>query len=251
VDFQFLTRDGSINRSQGGDYNGGERDRHTLHPSLRPNGFSLIEILTVLVIITVLAVIGLVAVGSISKGNSVKGAVSTISSLAQAARTEAMTRGLGSRLVIDAVYDANHPKRFLRRFTVLDASDPDNWADPDTPEWTYSTKPTLLPDGIYFSTAYSSGYDTMSFDFNDLTSQVGSSGSDVFFYEFNGNGRLVEFNGELAKLVFMSGVQNLSNGTWSSPGDMELSRDGFIIRRLGRLTFFDSPTQITTSTTSP
>lgn len=207
-------------------------------------GFSLIEILTVMLIIGVLAVIGLVGVNSINKGNSVKGAVSTVSSLALAARNEAMTKGLGSRLIIDA--DLDHPQRYLRRFTVLEATDPDDWDNPNIPEWTYSTKPTLLPEGVYFSEDYSSGYGTMQFDFkNTLTGQAGSSGDDVFYYEFNGNGRLVDVAGanDLATIVFMAGIQQPGDGTWSSPGDMEFSMDGFIIRRLGRLTFFDNPTE--------
>jgi len=236
-----------------------KRNKFAFCTARRRNGFSLIEILTVLLIITVLGVIGLVGFRGISKGNAVKGAVSTVSSLALAARTEAMTKGLGARLIIDATYDADHPKRYLRRFTILEASDPDGDPATNDLEWSYSTKPTLLPEGVYFACEltpphdYSSGYDTMNFDFNDLTPQdgLGSDGVDVFFYEFNGNGRLVEQGGNLAKLIFLAGVQNPADGTWRSPDDMELSRDGFIIRRLGRLTFFDNPTQITTSKTEP
>lgn len=216
------------------------------------SGFSLVELLTVLGIISALAVVGLIAVRGISSGASVKGAVSTVSSLTLAAREKAKTLGLGARLVIDA--DATDPLHYYRRITVLEASDPDGDPSTDNLEWSYSTKPTLLPEGVYFYEDYSSGYGTMSFDFDDLSPQDGTSGDEVIYYEFDGNGRFKKIppSGGVAQMVFGRGVPPVGGGTFSIPedSDMELSRDGFIIHQSGRLTFFEA-VELITPTTNP
>jgi len=218
------------------------------------SGFSLVELLTVLGIISALAVVGLIAARGISSGASVKGAVSTVSSLTLAAREEAKTLGLGSRLVIDA--NSSDPLHYFRRITVLEAEEVDRDGVPNSGDefigWTYSTKPTLLPEGVYFYEDYSSGYGTMNFDFDDLSPQDGTLGGEVIYYEFNRNGRFVNNppSGGVAQMVFGRGVQPVGATTFTIPTDMELSRDGFIIHQSGRLTFFEDVNLID-PTTSP
>jgi prepilin-type N-terminal cleavage/methylation domain-containing protein len=211
------------------------------------NAFSLVEMLVVIGIMAALAVVGLLATRGISKGASVQGAVSTASSLALAARAQAQTLGLGARLVIDSFYDAANPQHCLRRITILEAVDPDEWTDPSVSEWKLSDKPTLLPKGTYFDRENSSGFGTMQFSFEDIEAQDGSSGNEVLYYEFDGNGRLIDVvPGELAKIIFVAGVDILPSGLPNIPEAMANSVDGFIIRRAGRLAFFESPDQILT-----
>lgn len=211
--------------------------------------------LAVIGIIAALAVVGLMATRGSTKGASVKGAVSVASSLTLTARSEAQTLGGGARLVIDADFDSSSRENYLRRIAVLQAVDDDgdgnfdndNDGNPDA--WKLNDKPTVLPKGAYFSEEFSAGYDTMQFDFNTIDSQDGATGNDVFYYEFDGNGRLIDGPTSPAQVVFVSGILDAS-GTLLDPdnidesGERFISRDGFIIRKAGRLTYFDSMEQI-------
>ncbi len=216
------------------------------------SAFTIVELLAVIGIIITLAALGLLASRAISTGASVQGAVDTTTSMTLAARNQASTLGHGARLVIDANYDAANPEWYLRRMTVLEAVDPSSWDDSATPEWKMVDKATLLPKNVYFFEEYSSGFGTMQVDFRTINPQNGSQGGDAFYYEFDGNGRLIDASGsgELAKLIFVNGIL-ADDGTLETPGKMLKSRDGLIIRSASRPAFFDGPDQITTSKTAP
>ncbi len=216
---------------------------------LTDRAFTLVELLTVIAIIGVLSALGFIGARSISQGASVKGAVSLTSSMCLAARSQATTLGQGARIIIDVNYDADNPEWYLRRITVLEQTDSDGWSDSNVPEWQLADKPTLLPKGTYFFEEYSSGFGEMQFDFTPNDEKPATT---AYYYEFDGNGRLIDASGnnELAKIIFVTGILE-SDGTLNIPDQMLSSRDGFIIRRAGRLTFFDDPGQITTSTTAP
>ncbi len=208
-------------------------------------GFTLVELLAALGMIIVLTSVALIGTRGISQPSSVKGAVSAASTLALSARSEAMALGYGARLVIDFEYDEDRPQTYLRRMTILRGVDVGG-----DRQWQLTDKPTLLPEGTYFYEDYSSGYDEMFFDFSDLQPQDGTSGDRVVYYEFDENGRYEPNSLELAKMVFVNALPPTSE-TLIIPDSMANSRDGFIIRNAGRLTFYERPDQITANPNAP
>jgi len=199
--------------------------------------FSLIELLVVIAILVLL----LAVTGSVFQGGAGKlgAATSMASSMLLNARTQAMSMGNGARFVIEAEIDPANRDDFLRRLAVLRAVDVGGVI-----KWEPVGRSVELPDGHVFATNYSQGYGTMKYAFNGVAGpQDGTTGQEVFFYEFDGAGHLVSSSGSEARIVVAAGRLDDSGGIFT-PQAQEARRDGFIVRRAGRLAYFQDTDQI-------
>lgn len=212
-----------------------QRPKYSKHPV---SGFSLVELLTILAVVAVLAGASVGVTRDVVTGSGVRGAVSLAAGFVEHARTQAVVRGGGSRVIIDA--DPNSPTH-LRRIAVIRGERLNSGGI----VWHLAARPETLPTNAFFSEAYSDGAGTMRFDFAGGGSQNGNTGSEVRYFEYDAQGRLVSPPGSgLPRLVFVTGKLDGARELIVSES-REASRQGFILRPAGNLTHFESPEQIT------
>lgn len=196
--------------------------------------FSLVELLVVIGIITLLAAVGSLALGGGNKGASVGQSVEQAGSVVEQARLEAMTLGLGARLVLDN--DPSSEYR-LRRLAVLVPNYDETTGQQSG--WILKDRPVILPEGVFFLAGYSSGWTSgQSYDLRLSDPQNGNSGGACLVLDFDGEGRL-DANGA-ARMVF---AQALAPGVMP-PENLLLGRQGLLIRRYGAPARFQNVDQM-------
>ncbi len=178
--------------------------------------------------------LGVAAFNNIGKGNSVRGSVDLAASMALAARLEAMSYGLGSKLVIDND-DASEYK--LRRMAIFRGEG----NDPSNPVWAPTGKAVTLVNGSYFlsSTIDSAHGSTNGNQPDEDFPLPGSASTSCIVYEFDGSGHLKN----PGRLVFVSGIMS-DDGTLTVPDALLQGRSGFRLPANGRPAFFQNPDQI-------
>lgn len=203
-------------------------------PRNQRSGFTLIEVLAVMTVMAVMIGIVTQFMGSTPKPRQ---ASVLVSSVAMNARSQAMSAQQPARMIIDAHFDEANPGHYLRRVATV------VW---NGEGWVMLERWIQLPETLYLSTDYSSGlHNTMRFNFLDAAPQAGTAGNQVLFIEFDAAGRLVPPSTEEARIVFVSGILDPQSGTLMVPEARLSLRDGFIVRKAGRIAFFEEPDQIT------
>jgi prepilin-type N-terminal cleavage/methylation domain-containing protein len=195
-------------------------------------GFSLVEILTVIAIMVLISSVGFLSMNS-GSGTKVSAAADQAAGLMQRARSEAITLGLGAKVVID---NGSDPKTQLRRmaiFTAVEGANPG-----DISGWALADKPMFLPAGVYLLPDYSEGFVMAQYDFQSVAPQDGSSGIDCMEIAFDGQGELADAN--VVRLVFSKAP---AAGD-TPPESMLAGRRGFLIRKTGRPVYFEDPSQM-------
>ncbi len=195
-----------------------------LPPALARAAFSLVELLVVVALMIVLIGISLKAFRSGMSAASPTEAANLVSAAVLTARSQALTLRTGSRIVIDGNYDASQPDRSLRR-VQLERKETNGPVD----TWVPAGKALALPENVFFATDYSTGYTEPQ--------------PKKFVYEFDKAGRLIVPANQEARLVFVVGFRDPA-GVLQTPAPMLPKRNGFIIRKAGRVTFFENPAQI-------
>lgn len=164
----------------------------------RKKAFTLIELLVVVSIILIATSILFIGGGGGGDGVKLSSAQRIVSSIAQAARGQALLKSATTRLIIySEANTAGDPDKLLRYFGVVYLQED----DPDTPDdesgWVAASQGDYLPEGIYFDHITSSTIGTPSWPKSQATmriqyprqsAQAEGTGEEYYFYEFNSNG---------------------------------------------------------------
>lgn len=115
------------------------------HPKQKRAGFTLIELMVVIMIISILSGIVIAAMNGSDDSRSMDSGVTRLDSLFSLARSAAISRKQTTRVLIN--FDSTQPDRMLRYATIV-------YLDDDG-QWKVYTEGEFLPEGIYFSPALS------------------------------------------------------------------------------------------------
>ena len=196
------------------------RSLQHLLPSLRESmmtrrfaAFSLLELLVVVAIIAMMAGAGVAALGG-GGGRGPQGAAAVASSVFNLARTEAILRSAETFVVIDT---SPSSENYLRRLSV--ATNGSRIA-----QW------TTLPSMAYFN-------ETLSTSAGTINLPDGSQTLACKYYKFLPNGQL---DGSSLQFVVSPGA--IISGNFQESGTNK--RYGFKIHKMGKLTFFNDPSEI-------
>lgn len=183
----------------------------------KQRAFSLIELLMVLAVIAVLVGVGVTAFGG-GGGRGVQGAAVVASSVFNLARTEAILQGTDTLVIIDITPNSAN---CLRRMSVI----LDGTSNKQIASW------TSLPANACFNPSLSNP----AVSATTFTAIPGTYAS----YRFKSNGQSDNPAGA-AKFIVSQG--SVVGGTLRETGTNR--RYGFLVHRMGKLTFFSDPSQI-------
>ena len=218
-------------------------------PSLRASGFTLVEMLVVIVIMSILMTAGAIGLSGMG-GKGVSSGVASEEALVDEAGTIAIGQRTRARLLI-AKDLTNVPEANLRRVVVArEALLPDGTVDLNN--WELVSRPLTLPDQVYFSQQFSRKDHQSGTGDPDVMTLPGKASSvgDYYYYEFNAEGICTTPG---ASLVLGSGTRPLNAQRDERPRvTASGKRDfgGFVVWRNGRTSGFRSPEQISSTISS-
>jgi prepilin-type N-terminal cleavage/methylation domain-containing protein len=204
-----------------------------------PRGFSLVELLVVIVIMTVLMTMGAMGIRNLTGGKGTSTAVANTEAVFAEARATAKGRSAGARVLVDA-RDINDQSNYLRR-VVIAQQDIDADGKPAN-TWSLSSRGYTLPDGVFYSLSLSKkdGSGNTNMQAEQLTFTKTSDSGQYVVYEFNGQGICTTPG---ASFVIGSG----SRPKGSAPivtGSAKRDFAGFTIWGNGETAMFRNPAQI-------
>ncbi len=211
----------------------------------RLGGFTLVEMLVVIVIMSILMTAGAIGLGGMG-GKGVSSGVASAESLFDEARAVAVGQRTRARVLISKDLTSN-PAENLRRIVVA-SEELDNDGAVVADSWILVSRPLTLPDQVYFSTEFSKqDHDSGTGDIEemDLTGKAATAGS-YYYYEFNAEGICTTPG---ASFVIGSGSRPQNAPTEQPRVTSAGKRDfgGFVVWRNGRTSTFRSPAQIASS----
>lgn len=213
-------------------------------------GFTLIEMLVVIVIMSILMTAGAIGIGGMG-GKGVSSGVATAESLFDEARSIAVGQRIFSRVLIAKDLKSNGTENLRRMVVLAEELNEDGTrnlnASGEPTNWVISSRGAVLPDQVYFSDTYSKRDASASIETMD--SIPGASRSyegSYYYYEFNSEGICTSPG---AKFVIGTGSRSINAPTEQPRVTSAGKRDfgGFVVWRNGRTSIFRSPEQISTS----
>ena len=199
-------------------------------------GFSLVELLVVIVIMTILMTMGAMGIRNLTGGKGTSTALANTEAVFAEARATAIGRGAPARVLIDA-RDINDQNNYLRRI-VIAAQDIDPATGLPRSSWSLLSRGYTLPDGVFYSRdlSRSSGTGGASMQPQAMATDTGS----YIVYEFNSQG-LCTTPG--ATFVIGSGARPKGSAPIVS-GAAKRDFAGFAIWGNGETSAFRNPAQI-------
>jgi prepilin-type N-terminal cleavage/methylation domain-containing protein len=202
-------------------------------------GFSLVELLIVIVIMTALMTMGAMGIKNLTGGKGSSTAIANAEAIFSEARQIAIGRGTNTRVLIDA-RDINEQNSYLRRM-VIAAQNTDANGNP-TESWSMVSRGYTLPEGTFYSRTLSKENATGGDGTTDKPysfSKQDDTGNYIA-YEFNSQGLSVN-----PGATFILGAGARPKGqeplvTGSAKRDFQ----GFTIWSNGETSMFRDPNQI-------
>lgn len=210
------------------------------HSARVPRGFSLVELLVVIMIMTILMTMGAMGIKNLSGGKGTSTAIANAEAVFAEARATASSRGVAVRVLVDA-RDITETSNYLRRMVVA-VQDVDPATGLPLPTWSLVSRGYTLPEGVFYSMTLSSrdglGGAPMQ-PANQTLSKVNDSGNYVV-YEFNSQGLAVN-----PGATFVIGAGSRPRG--QAPmvnGNAKRDFAGFALWSNGETSTFRDPQQI-------
>jgi prepilin-type N-terminal cleavage/methylation domain-containing protein len=213
-------------------------------------GFTLVELLVVILIMTVLLTIGASGFRN-AGGKGVSTALPSTEAIFDEARSIAVGKGTKSRVLID-VDDVQSESNYLRRMVVV-YEETDDEGNPIEGEWALAGKAYVFPPKTYFSKEFSkknhkSGagqLDEESFNFDGSLYD-----GKYLYYEFNAEGICVtglspsgeDYNAP--SFVIGNGARGKGQAEPRTTNEGRRDFGGFVIWRNGATSVFRDPSQI-------
>jgi prepilin-type N-terminal cleavage/methylation domain-containing protein len=212
----------------------------TSRPTRISGGFSLIELLVVILIISLLLTLGAVGLRGIG-GKGVTTAVTTTEAVFDEARAIAVGKGTKARVLID-INDIQNLDTYKRRVLVA-YEDLDEQGEPIKDKWVLASRAVTLPERTYFSQTFSKpDHKGGSGQFEEMNLQTGKTNFDgkYLFYEFNSEGICSKPG---ASFVIGTGVRPDGQEPRVT-GEGKRDFAGFVVWRNGRTSLFRGPDEI-------
>lgn len=208
----------------------------------RPAGFSLVELLAVILVISMLMTVGVMGIRNLAGGKSTAAAVANAEGIFDEARLIAVGKGTTARVLVFTDEDEKDSAEYRRR--ILIAHRPLN-ADGtvDGTKWTLANRGYTLPDGVYYSTEYSKkdhagGGGELDEETFTFTSKAYTG--TYAYYEFNSEGVCTTPG---ASFIVGAGVRP-QDGEPRVTSSAARDFSGFVVWRNGRTSLFRSPDQM-------
>lgn len=157
-------------------------------PARAHRGFSLVELLVVIVIMTILMTMGAMGIRNLTGGKGTSTALANTEAVFAEARATAIGRGAPARVLIDA-RDINDQNNYLRRI-VIAAQDIDPATGLPRESWSLISRGYTLPDGVFYSMNLSrdSGNGGAAMQSQALALTKATDSGNYVVYEFNSQG---------------------------------------------------------------
>lgn len=226
--------------------------QRNFQPKQAAKGFTLVEMLGVILIIAVFLGMGVNMIKDMDQGKSLSSAVAIAEGIFDEARIKAISSTGASRLVVHN--DPSEPERFRRYLAVAEYG---NVADdgtfvPSNPnsdggDWIVTASGTLLPRSSYFDINGSGlvGANLAPGLFSIELPGENRAPVSCFFYEFNGEG-IITSPGPGAGFVVAKGSlpPQASEPTFELNEGVPADAGGFVIWRLGNSSRIQNTSQI-------
>ncbi|MEP4078897.1 pilus assembly FimT family protein [Haloferula sp.] len=220
-------------------------------PISRPrSGFTLVELLVVILIMTILLTLGAAGFRN-AGGKGVSTALPSTEAVFDEARSIAVGKGTRSRVLID-VNDPSSEGNYLRRMVVAYEETDDN-GEPIQDSWKLAGKAYVFPPKTYFSRQFSkANHKAKSGDLDEMTlSGVATLyAGNYLYYEFNSEGicttGLSGTSGDYnaPSFVIGNGARGIGQEEPRTTSDGRRDFGGFVIWRNGATSVFRNPNQI-------
>jgi prepilin-type N-terminal cleavage/methylation domain-containing protein len=200
------------------------------------SGFSLVEILIVILIISILMTAGVLGLKNLAAGKGTSSAISTCESLFNEARSIAISKRCKTRLLIDT--DDNNKDEYLRRVAIAHQKiNDDGTVDPNA--WVISNRAYELPAATYYSKEYSKLADGANIPEANMSGEnfTARYAGNYAYYEFNAEG--VSLNPG-ASFIIGAGIRPKGQEP-RFIADAEKDVAGFVIWRNGRTSTYRNP----------
>lgn len=213
--------------------------------SITAGGFSLVELLAVIVIMVLLMTMGSMGIRSLTSGKGTSTGLANTESLFAEARSTAIGKGVTTRVLIDA-RDVSETGTYLRKIVI--ATKEPREANDETDTWAITSRGYTLPDGVFFSKVLSRKSTTSSdpLEADDLQFVKESDNGKYISYEFNNQGFAA-----VPGMTFVIGAGVRPAGQEPKIGG-SAKRDfaGFTIWSNGETSIFRNPSQISADFTA-
>lgn len=209
-------------------------------PTRKSGGFSLIELLVVILIISLLLTLGAVGLRGIG-GKGVTTAVTTTEAVFDEARAIAVGKGTKARVLID-VDDIQDLDNYKRRILVA-YEELDDQGEPVKDQWVLASRAVTLPERTYFSQTFSKKeHEKGTGELEEMNLTTGKTNFDgkYLYYEFNSEGICTTPG---ASFIIGTGVRPDGQEPRVT-GEGRRDFAGFVVWRNGRTSLFRGPDEI-------